>query len=518
MVARASGDIAANRKPQTANRETRNAKREARREKFDASACAGRFPILVAMNAAAELQTSRQLRPWLCMTVARLLLTALPTLAGASAAMAKSSAAPAEAEPAQAAPAQDESPQLGIAPGPELAKKHLNQRDGALEHFFVRLAALEAGRAKKVRAVFYGSSEIGYDRVTSQIRRRLQARFGDGGKGFVVAAPGFRHTRHRDVKWRYAKSWDAYSVRFGRRADGRYGYGGAIAVGGAGAWVRYSTVESDHGRAQGYYDFPAGTRFSNLEVFYQTAPNAGDIAVTVDGQRVKTIATAAASTGDAVASLTLEDAPHAVELRAVGEEKNVRLYGVAMERVQGFVLDAAMVVGAWGHTHLNFDAEHLASQVARRAPDLIIFQMGAKEVFKIPDMDTAREKEFIEKFTESVRRTRAGRPQASCLVISSKDMGERRNGRIVTRQALERVVRGAKHVARNTGCAFFNLYAAMGGPGTAAAWWQHEPKLISPDLGHLMDPGAIKVGDIITDALLAAYDNRKRPTKKNTAP
>lgn len=390
---------------------------------------------------------------------------------------------------------------------------------GSLDPFFDGLAELEEKKSDRlVRAVFFGSSEIGYDRVTSQMRRRLQARFGDGGKGFVIVAPGFRHTRHQDVIWRQ-EGWQGFSVRFGRRPDGRYGYGGNLAVfepgsEEPGAWASYQTVAVDAGREAGYHPFPSGSRFSRFALWYQAHSGGGSLEIRIDPDGPapvrRTISTRAEEARDRVFRTEVPDGPHQVMLTAAGDGA-LRLYGVVMERDRGFVLDAAMVVGAWGRTHLHFDPAHLKKQMRTRGPDLVIFQYGAKEVFKVPDLDEAYLRGFVRDFAQSAKRTLAGVPKASCLIVSSKDMGVRRGEQIVTRPALKKVVRGAEEVADRTGCAFFNLFQAMGGEGSLEQWWRHEPRLVSPDLGHYYDAGAIQVGDILTDALLEAYRKHRHP-------
>jgi len=391
----------------------------------------------------------------------------------------------------------------------ELPEVSIRDPEGSLEPFFEALAELEEKESDRiVRAVFFGSSEIGYDRVTSQMRRRLQARFGDGGKGFVMVAPGFRHTRHRDVIWRQ-DGWQGFSVRFGRRPDGRYGYGGNLAVSEEpDAWATYETVAPDAGREAGYHPFASGSRFARFALWYQAHPAGGGLTIRFDPDRpaskTRTLSTRSDRSEDRVLEVGLEDGPHQVRLDSAGDGE-LRLYGVVLERTRGFVLDAAMVVGAWGRTHLHFDPEHLEKQMSMRGPDLVVFQYGAKEVFKVPGLDEAYLREFVRDFTRSVERTLAGVPQAACLIVSSKDMGVRRDEKIITRPALKKVVRGAEEVAGRTGCAFFNLYQAMGGEGSLDRWWRHEPRLVSPDLGHYHDAGAIQVGDILTDALLEAY-------------
>lgn len=378
---------------------------------------------------------------------------------------------------------------------------HWSDPSASMAPFFERLADQE--RDGVVRAMFYGTSEIGFDRVTSQIRRRMQARFGDGGKGFVVIAPGWRYQRHRDIDWRVDGNWDVFSVRAGRRDDGRYGLGGVLAVNTGPAWVEYRTLEADPDRDEDYFDFLSGSRWSHLELYYQGFPDAGTVTLDIDGE-THLVPTATDRVADRIFAAEAPDGPH--DVRISTSDRETRLYGVTMERSSGFVLDALMIIGAWGHTHLNFDVAHLERQVELRWPDLIIFQLGAKEVFRKPDLTDEEAEEFVNQYTLTVERTLAGRPGTACLIVSMKDMGARVRNRVETRPAVHKIVAGSERVAHNTGCAFYNIFEAMGGAGTMGRWAEHEPRLVSPDLGHLMRPGAIAVGDLITDALLAAFE------------
>jgi len=384
------------------------------------------------------------------------------------------------------------------------AVPHWSDPSSSMDPFFSALTAREQGEEDDVvHALFYGTSENGFNRVTSQMRRRMQARFGDGGKGFVVVAPGWRYQRHRDIDWRVDGNWDVFSVRAGRREDGRYGLGGVLAVNQGPAWVEYHTLTADAERDEDYFAFLAGSRWSRLELYFQGFPAAGTVTIDVDGE-THLVATATDAVRDDVFTIDTVDGPH--QARITTADPETRLYGVTMERSSGFVLDALMIIGAWGHTHLNYDEAHLERQVELRWPDLVIFQLGAKEVFRKPDLTDEEARDFVNQYTLAVERTLAGRPGTSCLIVSMKDMGARMRDRVLTRPAVHKIVAGSEEVARNTGCAFYNIFEAMGGEGTMERWSEHEPRLVSPDLGHLMRPGAIAVGDLITDALLAAYE------------
>ena len=61
------------------------------------------------------------------------------------------------------------------------------ERPASLRRFFESVARLEAGQAQEdVRIVQFGDSHTAADIETAVIRRALQGRFGDGGRGFVA--------------------------------------------------------------------------------------------------------------------------------------------------------------------------------------------------------------------------------------------------------------------------------------------------------------------------------------------
>jgi len=357
---------------------------------------------------------------------------------------------------------------------------------------------------------YFGNSEIGFDRATSQMRRRLQQRFGDGGKGFVVGVPGWRYQRHQDLHWTRGGKWALNTVLAGARPDGRYGYGGVMAANVGKAWIEYGTVDQEESLAHEYHPFPAGTRLSRFILFFQSYPGGGTLEVRSDDKWLEEeFETSTLSPRDEVLAWSLPDGPHKIRLSA--GRRPVRVYGAAMERDKGIVLDAVMVVGAWSDTFHNYDDEHMARQVRLRRPDLVMFQWGARELKKYAEYSPRQAWMFRRDYVKSVRKALSGVPETPCLIVSTKDMGIRERNLIVSRKSVKSLVYATRQAADVTGCAYFDLYNALGGEGTIRDWFQASPRKIAPDLGHLMRPGAIEVGDTITEALMKGYEAwRKR--------
>jgi hypothetical protein len=114
---------------------------------------------------------------------------------------------------------------------------------------------------------------------------------------------------------------------------------------------------------------------------------------------------------------------------------------------------------------------------------------------------------YYDEYGEVVRKFRVGRPEASCLILSVIDHGERKtDDRIVTKSFVQPLVAAQREVARQNGCAFFDTFQAMGGEGTAARWYRSNPRMMAPDLGHPTGTGHEVLAGLIAHALLYDYD------------
>lgn len=362
---------------------------------------------------------------------------------------------------------------------------------GGMHHVYRRLAAAARNEpGATVRISLYSDSINGWDGVSSAMRHTLQSRFGDGGKGWVHIAPGWTYQHHRDVRWTYSDDWRTHVVNRGHGPGGRYGFGGVMAADGSRrSTVTYATTEGH----------PAGSAVSLFRLFYQAFPGAGSVHLTVDSGAPLEVATASAQVEDRVQDLRVSDGPHSFRV-AVGE-RNIRLYGVVMEREQpGVVVDAVALIGARVARLLRFDSDHWRRQVELRAPDLLVFWLGGNNA-------TARQfsrDAFVRDYGQAIATARSGRPEASCLIASITDIGERDVGRTLSH--VPPVVEAQREVARAQRCGFLNVYETMGGRGTMDRWFHGSPRLATPDYRHLTPNGAQRVGGYFTDALISGYE------------
>jgi hypothetical protein len=91
------------------------------------------------------------------------------------------------------------------------------------------------------------------------------------------------------------------------------------------------------------------------------------------------------------------------------------------------------------------------------------------------------------------------------------DRGQREGGdAITTMPGIPKLVEIQQRVAADTGCGFFNTYAAMGGEGTMERWYDGHPRLVAADFIHPTPQGARIVAQALTGQLLIGYERYRQ--------
>ncbi len=192
----------------------------------------------------------------------------------------------------------------------------------------------------------------------------------------------------------------------------------------------------------------------------------------------------------------------------------VRLYGVEFRKGGPGVLYSSLGINGANVTLLSksFNGAHWNAVLRHYRPDLVVLAYGTNESGYPQFVDSTWGPEL----KSAVRRVRAALPEASILLMSPMDRGERNEqGEINTVRALPHLVDIETRIAAETGMAFFNTFQAMGGEGTMARWYAAEPRLVGADYIHPMPGGAKIVGELLYRALRDGYNEYKLRELKN---
>jgi lysophospholipase L1-like esterase len=363
-----------------------------------------------------------------------------------------------------------------------------------LDYYFGQLTLTELQVPGAVtRASQWGDSVIGGDGLTARVRELLQSRFGDAGHGFHALSRYSVGYRHRGVRFQ-DRGWDSCHIIFHCRPDQRYGYGGVSTRSPGGARSTWQTAPEG-----------VGQRVSRFELWYAKHPEGGKFQLSVDGRRVHTVDTRSNVSLDAVETLLLPDGPHEITVAALGSGM-ARAYGVVLERDQpGVVWDELSQIGSFTQRLDYQDPEHIAAQVARRDTDLLVFIMGGNDVQR-GGSDLRRDTlKYEREYSRVLRKFRAGKARASCLIMSLTDHGERVGGSVRSREIMPRLVAAQRRVASSEGCAFFDTFHAMGGEGSVGRWQATRPPLAAKDLIHPSPAGQRQLAAWLYQALMHGY-------------
>jgi lysophospholipase L1-like esterase len=386
---------------------------------------------------------------------------------------------------------------LKAAANSTLESKFLFDGNGALDHFYLALRDLHNGQSRRtVRIVHYGDSPTTADLITGDARDLLQERFGNAGPGFILIAKPWDWYGHHGIDIS-AKGWKI-DTAVGSMHEANYGLGGAIFTGpvGATSTIRLNAHDS-----------------TSVEVEYFEQPGGGNLDISADGTSVGTVPTAGNIKKDADTTIPIPAGTKQVQLSVSAAP--VQVFGVVFGRdARGLTYDSIGLNGASTVVMSRaFNPQTFYAALEHRNPDLVIINYGTNE----SSFPAYVEKQYGPELIRAIGRVRAALPNASILIMSPMDRGERSGDQITTMHAIPQIVDIQKRIAGQTGCGFFNTYEAMGGNGTMARWYDRHPPMVGADLIHPSPQGARIVAQLLTGQLLIGYErymqNHSAPQK-----
>ena len=345
-------------------------------------------------------------------------------------------------------------------------------RPGTLVPFFERLYRLSIGDNPTVHILHFGDSHTASDDWTGVLRDLFQNRFGNGGAGFSLAGIPFKGYRRFDVHGGASKAWDPAGLRTGE-GDGLFGLGGV-------------SISTDRIGQTIYLDADC----ASVELDYLQQPGGGRVALSDNGATVNESSTEGSLAPGFLAYAT-SPGRHRITLE---------------KQKTGVVYDSIGLNGASVSVPaLIFNESHWAEELRHRNPDLVILNYGTNE----SSFAAFLTREYEIELREAIRRLRAALPNASILVMSPMDRGQKNGGEIETLPTIPRIVDIQRRVAAELHCGFFNTFEVMGGAGTMSRWYDSQPRLFSADFIHPTPAGARLVAQAFVKELIAGLNRYK---------
>ncbi len=352
-----------------------------------------------------------------------------------------------------------------------------------------------ADRGERIRLTFFGASHTAGDFWTGQIRRVLQARYGDGGHGFVMPVAMAKGSRGHDINLCSDGDWKRdYVGKEEGHGDAYYGLGMSVASSNPGdfAWAE-STHQNPHGR-----------QFSKAHIFTLGQFGGGSLLAQVDRTDPFLLPTNRENTELIHTILEVPQNGHRITLSPSGDGE-VRIFGMSLENDgPGAVVDAIGIRGRQAKTWLKWDETIFRDMLSTLSPSIVVLAYGTNEA---NDSDYSME-QYESDLRLVLQRVQRAQPNSACILVGPSDRGsEIRNGRYEVWERTQMVASVQRSVAPEFGCVFWDWQQATGGAGSMVAWKHTDPRLASNDLIHFTAKGYRASADQFLRALDDAATN-----------
>jgi lysophospholipase L1-like esterase len=187
-------------------------------------------------------------------------------------------------------------------------------------------------------------------------------------------------------------------------------------------------------------------------------------------------------------------------------EEDVFLFGASVEDKQGVYVDNFSLRRNSGIGLSRLSPELLKQFNKLLNYKLIILQYGLNVA---SETDSTNYHWYSTKMIAIIKNLKEVFPQTSFLLLSVSDRGINKDGKIITMEAIPKLLTVQRDIARQSGIAFWNLFDAMGGRNSIPNYTGADPPLASKDYTHLTHLGGNIIGKKLADALiheLATYE------------
>lgn len=358
-----------------------------------------------------------------------------------------------------------------------------------LKRVFQKLDALDRTKEGLVRILHLGDSHIAADYITRTIRERLQARFGNAGRGVVVAdqrAP-YGGRRLKKSGWKRLRIVD-------RGGPGNpFGFAGMVLTSQRrGANAKYVLRGNDH----------------EVAVYFHSSRRGPDLKVYAESELIAEFSTRSRGAKSRVERVEIPEhrlggATPPEWLNVVATGPGAKVFGLSFESTNsGVIYDSIGPVGADAKAYLDLEQSSFQQHLEALNPDLLVLMVGGNDALMVRKGKRTL-KQVRTHHVELIRKMKSYVPGADCLLFGPMDAGAKINGRIGTKAFLLDVRDLQRDIASELGCAFWDTLASMGDEGSFGRWF--EEGIMNEDMVHPRSKGGDLIGHLFATALMNAY-------------
>jgi lysophospholipase L1-like esterase len=349
-----------------------------------------------------------------------------------------------------------------------------------MDAFLALLNQQSNKKNKKIRIGYFGDSMIEGDLITQTIRNILQNKFGGNGVGFIPVSSVVAHFR-QTVKAIANENWDDINYNNNKQK---------LIIGFSG----HTFFPKDNASVK---IKPGGGNHLNSLYNFSILYGNGELKLNCNNQDIKL-------TGNAmfnIAKLNSDSNLKAITLNT--HQSTTPIFGFASESKTGVILDNLSFRGTSGTELTRLNSKMLRLIDSLRPYDLLVLHYGPNLLYS----DSITNFNYYQKQLEkSLKHLRNAFPRTSILIVSTADKAFKIDGEYRTGSGVENLLKAQQAAAQKYGCAFYNLYEAMGGYNSMKTWAEKKPILAGSDYTHFNQSGSAKIGRLIGNAILNEYE------------
>lgn len=363
----------------------------------------------------------------------------------------------------------------------------------AMDTFFeeLRLSILKK-RLEPVRISQYGDSLISGDGFTGELRRLLQDQFGDGGHGFVPLQAPSRFMGFDGLRVSSNEAWRLDTIASSSsKKDRLLGVGGVAFEPQGSPTLKIEARDKDRtfGRLGLMATPKAGA--TALELKVKTQEGSTDVMIPV------------AELGDAIHWISLSPASSSIELS--GFKGAATYYGVLVERSgAGVVVDNFGMLSSRASSLVRMDSKRWKGQLKTRGVNLASFSFGTNSA--APSKPSTKWLERYKQVYKHVLLSAQGLDaDRDCMVLGILTRASRSAAGIEQLPSVQPLVGAQRETALESGCAFWDMNAAMGGLDGPKQWYNHSPRLLGSDFTHPTRAGYKELAKLFYGAMMYEF-------------
>ncbi|HBF88885.1 MAG TPA: hypothetical protein DDX39_09610 [Bacteroidales bacterium] len=381
--------------------------------------------------------------------------------------------------------------------------RHLEFPNGdasMLKNVFTSLS--NAKRKKElVRILHYGDSQIEGDRITALIRYKLQTKFGGSGVGLLPATQAFDYSV--SIKQTASDNWNRYTIidKTNAFSHKRFGLVSIMSKFTSDEQQNDSTIHESWIKFQkSKFTYATNQKFVQCKLLYGYNQSPV-IAELYCGNKLTKVQTLLSNNTFNSVAWDLDNSVDELSIKFAGKE-SPEIYGIAFDDKSGVAVDNLAIRGSSGLDFTKNDPALLKQMFKQLNVKMLILEYG----INIVSQKKANYEFYENWFYSQLDFLKKMSPDLTIIVIGVSDISYNNNGVYETTPQLEQIRDAQKNAAFKAGCAFWDLYEAMGGKNSMPSWATANPPLAAKDYSHFSYQGAKIVAQMFYESFIYEYN------------